>query len=184
MGGSNIPIILSICQTPNCFLILRFNSSPSSISFWSQRTFLPPKCTSQLNRNFVVPSLQQSWCLDSFSKAECWCSTRTHTLKIDRFDVKIPTLIIRVFFVGQKQFVAVDWNCDKDCSTTAANWPKKCWIIANLAAEDFPCTLWQKTLFWAIKFKSVHQRQKMNEYLSVLCSSLLGWTPHKIWVGD
>lgn len=72
MGGSNIPIILSICQTPNCFLILRFNSSPSSISFWSQRTFLPPKCTSQLNRNFVVPSLQQSWCLDSFSKAECW----------------------------------------------------------------------------------------------------------------
>ena len=110
MGGSNIPIILSICQTPNCFLILRFNSSPSSISFWSQRTFLPPKCTSQLNRNFVVPSLQQSWCLDSFSKAECWCSTHTHTLKIDRFDVKIPTLIIRVFFVGQKQFVAVDWK--------------------------------------------------------------------------
>ena len=175
MGGSNIPIILSICQTPNCFLILRFNSSPSSISHfspqnahhnWTETSSSPPYNRVDVLIHFQKPSAD---------------AVHTHTLKIDRFDVKIPTLIIRVFFVGQKQFVAVDWNCDKDCSTTAANWPKKCWIIANLAAaEDFPCTLWQKTLFWAMKFK----RQKMNEYLSVLCSSLLGWTPHKIWVGD
>ena len=107
--GSNIPIILSICQTPNCFLILRFNSSPSSISFWSQRTFLPQNAHHNWTETSSSPPYNRVDVLIHFQKPSA-DAVRTHTLKIDRFDVKIPTLIIRVFFVGQKQFVAVDWK--------------------------------------------------------------------------
>ena len=102
-GVGNIPIIVSICQNRR----LSNSKIQQPVSpFCARETIFPQKMHNQGKSSSAEKTFSQL--LDDFIH----CSSRT--TKIDRFDVKIPTLIIWVFFVGQKQFVAVEWKRQLD----------------------------------------------------------------------
>ena len=70
--GSNIPIILSICQTLNCFLILRFNrsfSSPrSTYNYWTKWSDVFPPLMS-----WFIWKAASSWWSCSTENWPLWC---------------------------------------------------------------------------------------------------------------